>query len=158
MGVTLTDELPLHVGIVSDVEVLRACVNHARRWPEDGGPEVLRHGLGLVRGVPFESSLYIWRDSTGLASEAAVLVVRAAQMLAEMCAEAGDIDGVYWATGKGLLAVPGHEDLVAQRMRLHAERQDQSALRTEWQGYCRALANDEWGDASPSRMMVELWR
>jgi hypothetical protein len=158
LGVTLTDELPLHVGIVSDVEVLRACVNHARRWPEDGGPEVLRHGLGLVRGVPFESSLYIWRDSTGLASEAAVLVVRAAQMLAEMCAEAGDIDGVYWATGKGLLAVPGHEDLVAQRMRLHAERQDQSALRTEWQGYCRALANDEWGDASPSRMMVELWR
>jgi hypothetical protein len=153
LGVTLTDELPLHVGIVNDVEVLRACVNHARRWPEDGGPEVLRHGLGLVRGV-----LYIWCDSTGLASEAAVLVVRAAQMLAEMCAEAGDIDGVYWATGKGLLAVPGHEDLVAQRMRLHAERQDQSALRAEWQGYCRALANDEWGDASPSRMMVELWR
>ena len=158
LGVTLTDELPLHVGIVSDVEVLRACVNHARRWPEDGGIEVLRHGLGLVRGVPFESSLYIWCDSTGLASEAAVLVVRAAHMLAEMCAEVGDLDGVYWATGKGLLAVPGHEDLVAQRMRLHAERQDQSALRTEWQGYCRALANDEWGDASPSRMMVELWR
>jgi hypothetical protein len=158
LGVTLTDELPLHVGIVSDVEVLRACVNHARRWPEDGGIEVLRHGLGLVRGVPFESSLYIWCDSTGLTSEAAVLAVRAAQMLAEMCAETGDIDGVYWATGKGLLAVPGHEDLVAQRMRLHAERQDQSALRTEWQGYCRALANDEWGDASPSRMMVELWR
>jgi hypothetical protein len=158
LGVTLTDELPLHVGIVSDVEVLRACVNHARRWPEDGGIEVLRHGLGLVRGVPFESSLYIWGDSTGLASEAAVLVVRAAHMLAEMCAEVGDLDGVYWATGKGLLAVPGYEDLVAQRMRLHAERQDQSALRTEWQGYCRALANDEWGDASPSRMMVELWR
>ena len=157
LGVTLTDELPLHLGIVSDVEILRACVDHARRWPEDGGPEVLRHGLGLVRGVPFESSLYIWCDSTGLASDAAVLVVRAAQMLAEMCAETGDIDGVYWATGKGLLAVPGHEDLVAQRMRLHAERQDQSALRAEWQGYCRALANDEWGDASPSRAMVELW-
>ena len=158
LGVTLTDELPLHVGIVSDVDVLRACVNHARRWPEDGGIEVLRHGLGLVRGVPFESSLYIWGDSTGLASEAAVLVVRASHMLAEMCTETGDIDGVYWATGKGLLAVPGHEDLVAQRMRLHAERQDQSALRAEWQGYCRAVAHDEWGDASPSRMMVELWR
>ena len=158
LGVTLTDELPLHVGIASDVDVLRACVNHARRWPEDGGIEVLRHGLGLVRGVPFESSLYIWCDSTGLSSDAAVLVVRAAQMMAEMCADVGDLDGVYWATGKGLLAVPGHEDLVAQRMRLHAERQDQSALRAEWQGYCRALANDEWGDASPSRMMVELWR
>lgn len=158
LGVTLTDELPLHAGIVSDVDVLRICVNHARRWPEDGGVEVLRHGLGLVRGVPFESSLYIWSDSTGLASDAAVLVVRAAQMLAEMFAEVGDLDGVYWATGKGLLAVPGHEDLVAQRMRVHADRNDQSALRAEWQGYCRALANDEWGDASPSGVMVELWR
>ena len=158
LGVTLTDELPLHLGIVSDVDVLRICVNHARRWPEDGGLEVLRHGLGLVRGVPFESSPYIWSDSTGLASDAAVLVVRAAQMLAEMCAEVGDLDGVYWATAKGLLSVPGHEDLVAQRMRVHADRNDQSALRAEWQGYCRALANDEWGDASPSGVMVELWR
>ena len=158
LGVTLTDELPLHLGIVSDVEILRACVDHARRWPEDGGVEVLRHGLGLVRGVPFETCLYIWCDSTGLATDAAVLVVRAAQMMAEMCTEVGDLDGVYWATAKGLLAVPGHEDLVAQRMRLHTERQDQAALRAEWQGYCRALANDDWGDASPSRKMVELWR
>jgi hypothetical protein len=158
LGVTLTDELPLHTGIVSDVEILRACVDHARRWPEDGGVEVLRHGLGLVRGVPFETCLYIWCDSTGLATDAAVLVVRAAQMMAEMCTETGDLEGVYWATAKGLLAVPGHEDLVAQRMRLHAERDDQAALRAEWQGYCRALANDDWGDASPSRKMVELWR
>jgi hypothetical protein len=158
LGVTLTDELPLHTGIVSDVEILRACVDHARRWPEDGGVEVLRHGLGLVRGVPFETCLYIWCDSTGLATDAAVLVVRAAQMMAEMCTEVGDLDGVYWATAKGLLAVPGHEDLVAQRMRLHAERDDQAALRAEWQGYCRALANDDWGDASPSRKMVEVWR
>ena len=158
LGVTLTDELPLHLGIVSDVEILRACVDHARRWPEDGGVEVLRHGLGLVRGVPFETCLYIWCDSTGLATDAAVLVVRAAQMMAEMCTEVGDLDGVYWATAKGLLAVPGHEDLVAQRMRLHGERDDQAALRAEWLGYCRALANDDWGDASPSRKMVELWR
>jgi hypothetical protein len=43
-------------------------------------------------------------------------------------------------------------------MRLHGERDDQAALRAEWQGYCRALANDDWGDASPSRKMVELWR
>jgi hypothetical protein len=158
LGVTLTDELPLHLGVVSDVEILRACVDHARRWPEDGGVEVLRHGLGLVRGVPFETCLYIWCDSTGLATDAAVLVVRAAQMMAEMCTEVGDLDGVYWATAKGLLAVPGHEDLVAQRMRLHGERDDQTALRAEWQGYCRALANDDWGDASPSRKMVEVWR
>ena len=79
-------------------------------------------------------------------------------MMAEMCTEIGDLDGVYWATAKGLLAVPGHEDLVAQRMRLHGERDDQVAFRAEWQGYCRALANDDWGDASPSRKMVELWR
>ena len=158
LGVTLTDELPLHPEITSDVAILRACVDHARKWPEDGGIEVLRHGLSLVRGGPFETCLYIWSDSTGLASGAAVLVVRAAQMLAEMYAEVDDLDGVYWATGQGLRAVPGHEDLVALRLRLHAERGDVANLRAEWQGYCRALAHDEWGEAAPSRKMVELWR
>ena len=158
LGVTMTDELALHVGIVSDVDILRACVEHARRWPEDGGIEVLRHGLGLVRGASFESCLYIWSDSTGLTTESAILVVRAAQMLAEMCAEVGDVDGVYWATAKGLLAVPGHEDLVATRLRLQSDRGDTAALHSEWQAYCRVVAHDPWGQGEPSVKMLLLWR
>lgn len=156
LGVTLNDELVL-TGVVSDVEILRRCVDHARRWPEDGGMEALRYGLSLVRGTPFSGASYIWSDSTGLATDAVMLVVRAAGMLADMCADAHDPDGVYWATGQGLLAVPGQEDLLAVRLRLHAERRDRVGLATEWRAYLRMLAADPWSDGSPSPAMSRLW-
>lgn len=54
LGVTLTDELPLHSFIVSDVNLLSQCLEHARRRPEDQGLEVLEFGLGLVTGAPFQ--------------------------------------------------------------------------------------------------------
>ena len=156
LGVTLNDELVLS-GVVSDIEILRRCVDHARRWPEDGGMEALRYGLSLVRGTPFSGASYIWSDSAGLATEAVMLVVRAAGMLADMSADANDPDGVYWATGQGLLAVPGQEDLLAVRLRLHAERQDRVGLNTEWRAYLRMLAADPWSDGAPSPAMAHLW-
>lgn len=156
LGVTLNDELVL-TGVVSDVEILRRCVEHARRWPEVGGAEALRYGLSLVRGTPFSGATYIWSDSTGLATDAVMLVVRAASMLADMCAEAQDPDGVYWATGQGLLAVPGQEDLLAVRLRLHADRRDRVGLTAEWRAYLRMLAADPWSDGTPSPTMTRLW-
>jgi hypothetical protein len=157
LGVTLNDELSL-TGVVSDLEILRRCVDHARRWPDDGGSDALRYGLSLVRGTPFSGVSYIWSDSTGLATEAVMLVVRAATMLADMCSDADDPDGVYWATGQGLLAVPGQEDLLAVRLRLHAERQDRAGLVAEWNAYLRMLAGDPWSDGHPSSTMAEVWR
>ena len=156
LGVTLNDELVL-TGVVSDVEILRRCVDHARRRPEEGGLEALRYGLSLVRGTPFSGASYIWSDATGLATDAVMLVVRAASMLADMCADADDPDGVYWATGQGLLAVPGQEHLLAMRLRLHAERQDRVGLTTEWRAYLRMLAADPWSDGTPSPAMTRLW-
>lgn len=156
LGVTLNDEMVL-TGVVSDVEILRRCVDHARRWPEEGGMAALRFGLSLVRGTPFSGASYIWSDATGLATDAVMLVVRAAGMLADMCADAHDPDGVYWATGQGLLAVPGQEDLLAVRLRLHADRQDRVGLTTEWRAYLRMLAADPWSDGSPSPTMSRLW-
>ena len=156
LGVTLTDEMPLS-GVVSDVDILRRCVDHARRWPEDGGVEALRYGLSLVRGTPFSGASYIWSDSTGLTTDAVMLVVRAATMLSDMCAEAHDVDGVYWATGQGLLAVPGQEDLLALRLRLHAQRDDRAGLVAEWRSYLRMLAADPWSDGAPSPVMAQVW-
>ena len=164
LGVTLTDELPLHPLIVSDAHLLALCFDHARRYPQDHGREVLEYGLGMVTGIPFQGSSYLWRDSTGLGSEYSMLVVRAALLLADMYSEDGDgvgktaPEGVYWATAQGLLAIPGHEDLVIRRLELHARNGDQAALCAEWQSYCRALASDDWGDVEPSNKMVTLWR
>lgn len=157
VGITMSDELPLADGFVTDVDVLREAVDWARRRPEDGGLERLRAALQLVRGVPFAGSTYTWSDGIGMSGDAATLVVRAASMMAEMCQEIGDMGGVYWATAKGLSALPGHEDLVAIRLRAHAEHGDRVAMKAEWESYRRAVAS-EWGDAEPSSKMMELWR
>ena len=157
VGITLSDDLPLANGFTTDVDVLRKAVDLARRHPEDHGCERLREALQLVRGVPFAGSTYTWSDSIGMSGEAATLVVRAATMMAEMCQEIGDMGGVYWATAKGLLALPGHEELVATRLRAHAEHGDRMAMRAEWESYRRAVAS-EWGDAEPSEKMMDLWR
>lgn len=157
VGITMSDDLPLAPGFVTDVDVLRAAVDVARRRPEDNGLETLRDALQLVRGVPFAGSTYTWSDGIGMSGDAATLVVRAASMMAEMCQQIGDMGGVYWATAKGLIALPGHEDLVAIRLRAHAEHGDRVAMRAEWESYRRAVAS-EWGDAEPSPKMMDLWR
>ncbi|MEN9805408.1 MAG: hypothetical protein RIS41_2255 [Actinomycetota bacterium] len=157
VGITLSDDLPLAEGVVTDVDLLRDAVDWARRRPEDNGLQRLREALQLVRGVPFAGSTYTWSDGIGMSGEAAMLVVRAASMMAEMCQEIGDMSGVYWASAKGLLALPGHEELVAIRLRAHAEHGDRVAMKAEWESYRRAVAS-EWGDAEPSPKMMELWR
>lgn len=156
--ITMKDELPLSELVTTDVRELGRRFDRARRCPEDDGIGVLRSGLELVRGTPFSDSEYLWPDQIGVSGEAAVLVVRSALLMADMSKEIGDIDGVYWATAKGLLALPGHEELVGIRMRTHAEFGDFSAVRSEWDSYCRALAVDEWGPTQPSPKLIELWK
>ncbi len=157
VGITMSDELPLAEGLVTDVDILRAAVSDARLRPEESGLQHLRRALELVRGVPFAGSTYTWSDGIGVCGEAATLVVRASLMMAEMCQENGDIAGVYWATAKGLLALPGHEELVAIRLRAQAVQGDRIAMKAEWESFRRALASD-WGDAEPSTRMMEEWR
>lgn len=157
LGVTMTDDLPLHPRIVTDVSILQQCFEHARRFPEDDGVRVLAHGLTLVRACPLEGSHYLWRDAIGITTEVAVLIVRAAMLCAEMALEDDDLETVFWSTARGLSAVPGHEGLVSVRMRQHARSGDRASLTAEWESYCRTLTSHEWGDAQPSERMIELW-
>lgn len=158
LQVTLTDDLPLHRRIITDVGILERCLDHARRDPDDGGPEVLMFGLGYVRGCPLEGSRYLWRDATGLTTQIAMLIVRASMLCAEMALERGDVEMLYASSAKGLAAVPGHEGLVALRMRQHADSDDRASLAVEWESYCRSLTSGDWGDSQPSPKMVDLWR
>ena len=45
VGVTGNDEIPLHDRIISDIEIVRLCLDHARRWPEDDGINILKYAL-----------------------------------------------------------------------------------------------------------------
>ena len=51
---------------------------------------------------------------------------------------------MFWATGQGLKVLAGHEELIALRMRAHADRGDLAGVRSEWESYERAVQADTW--------------
>jgi hypothetical protein len=77
-------------------------------------------------------------------------------MLGQAFLALGDTDGVFWATGRGLQVLPGHEELIGLRMRAHAEVGDLAGVRREWETYERAINIDPWSDGEPSPKLAEL--
>jgi hypothetical protein len=153
---TLTEELSMHELVVTDADLLGARVDAARRLPSFEAVEMLRPGVELISGLPFESSNYMWPDAEGHTSALVLLATHAATELAAHYLVLGDIDGVFWATGQGLKVLSGHEELIAMRMRAQAARGDRSGVRHEWESYERALAADPWSAADPSPKLLAL--
>ncbi|MCU1398979.1 MAG: hypothetical protein JWN62_2088 [Acidimicrobiales bacterium] len=158
IGRTLTDELPLHVGVVTDAEVLAASLRAARNASPDEAIELLRPALTAVRDMPFAGSAYLWPDTEGITSELILLVTSAASVLSEHLLDLGDTEGVFWATGQGLKVLPGHEELIALRMRAHARDGDLAGVRHVWDSYLRVLSSDTWSDGEPAEKLVTLRR
>ena len=155
---TLTEDLPLHAGVVTDAELLAARIDGARGLPALDAIEVLRPGLDLVTGMPFAGTGYLWPDAEGVTSSLVLQATGAAIELANHYLSLGDVDGVFWATGQGLKVLPGHEELIALRMRSQARNGDLAGVRHEWESYERALAADPWAAAEPSPKLVALRR
>ena len=158
IGRTLTDDLPLHPLVVTDAELLALRITASRSMPRRAAVEVLREGLALVTDLPFAGTSYLWPDSGGHTSSLVLLATGAATQLAEWYLELDDIDGVFWATGQGLRVLPGHEALIALRMRAHAARGDLAGVRQEWETYERSLMADSWSLAAPSPKLTTLRR
>ena len=154
---TLTEELCLHPDALTDADVLRAARDLARPLPPASAIGVLRPALELVRGLPFAGTAYLWPDPEGITSELVVLATGAAGDLASWYLALGDLDGVFWATARGLQVLPGHEELIGLRMRARAARGDTAGLRQEWASYERVLA-DDWSGGEPAPELVELRR
>lgn len=150
------DELPLHPMVVSDAEVLEARLVAARGLPPAEAVALLKPALELVEGMPFAGTSWLWADAEGISSAMVVLATGAAIELAERYLELGDMDGVFWATGRGLTVLNGHEECIALRMRAHAERGDLAGVRAEWERYERALAADPWSAGDPAPKLVQL--
>jgi hypothetical protein len=158
LGRTLTEVLPLHQQVVTDVDLVRARLEHARRQPPELAIETLRPAVELIRDLPFAGTGYLWPDAEGITSNLVLLATGAAAELACHYLAVGDVDGVFWATGQGLKALPGHEELIALRMRAHAEAGDLSGVRQEWECYERVLNTDPWSDGEPAPKLVRLRR
>jgi len=144
------DRLRLAPSVVSDAELLETALVRFRRSPDDG--DELRTALGRVRDLPFAGSGYLWPDTEGITSSLVLLVVRATEALARSALDHGDIDEVFWATGRGLSVLRNHEGLVELRMRAHASRGDSSAVTEEWRSYERVARREGDVRTGPSRM------
>ena len=155
---TLTEQLPLHDLVITDAELLAQRLDYARTQQPIDAIETLRPGLARVRDGAFFGTSYLWPDAEGITTRLTLLVTSAATVLAGHYLSIGDTDGVFWATGQGLKALAGHEELIALRMRAHASHGDLAGVRQEWESYERALIADPWSSGDPSPKLVNLRR
>lgn len=153
---TLNANLVLHERIVTDADVIGVLLDRARQQAPSDAIESLRSSVELIRGVPFADCDYLWPDAEGLTSRLIVLAMSCCSELAELLLDRHDIEGVFWATGQGLKVLPGHEELIAYRMRAHAWAGDRAGVRHEWEAYERVLLGDPWSDGEPAPKLVRL--
>jgi hypothetical protein len=154
---TLTEELATDPSLRSDADLLREARDRARGLAPVEAVAVLRPALTLVEGLPFTGCAYSWPDPEGITSELVLLATGAAAEMAGHCLDLGDLNGVVWATGQGLKVLPGHEELIALRLRARAATGDMAGVRQEWASYERVLA-DEWTGGEPAPELIDLRR
>jgi hypothetical protein len=152
---TLTDELPLHRAVATDVDLVEACLQRARHLDDAAAIVELDEAIRLVRGVPLEGTSYAWADAEGVSTNLVMLCIDVSATLAGCHLRRGDVRGVLEATAVGLRVLPGHEELLALRLRAHAAAGDLAGVRAEWATYERALAADPWSD-DPAESLVVL--
>ena len=151
------DDLIVDERVVSDASLLRNALECADGQAPADIISCLRWPVSLLRGLPFQGSVYRWPDPEGLTSELVILATTAAAELSRAYLEIADLSGVMWATGQGLRVLPGDEELIALRMKARAAQGDVAALRQEWDSYERVLA-DDWSSGTPSPMLRNLRR
>jgi two-component SAPR family response regulator len=148
---TYAEKLPLHPEVVLDADLVRGHLKRAHVLADDDAIDELRRALALVRGAPYSGRCYLWPDAEALPSTLTLLATTVALELGRRLLERGDDDAVLDATAVGLDVLPGHEELVALRLRAHAARGDRVALRHEYASYEQSLLADPWaGDPSPT--------
>ena len=153
---TMTDELSLHDEVIADADVVRACFERSRALGGAEAMAVLRPAVELVDELPFTGTSYLWPDAEGITSNLVLLATNVTAEYGKLALAAGDVDAVFWATGRGLQVIAGQEALIALRMRAHAEAGDLSAVRMEWESYERVINADPWSDGEPAPKLVAL--
>lgn len=155
---TLTEQLPLHRAVVTDAELIERRLGIARHQSTHDAIETLRPAVEMVRDLPFAGTGYLWPDADGITSSLVLLSTTVTSELAHHALHVGDTELVFWATGRGLAVLPGHEELIGMRMRAHAQTGDLAGVRSEWASYERVLVADPWSDGEPAPKLVEIRR
>ena len=108
--------------------------------------------------MPFAGTSYLWPDAEGITSNLVLLAMSACTELAEHAPLDGRHRTRLRATGQGLTVLPGHEGLIALRMRAYAKAGDLAGVRQEWANYERVIVADAWSDGEPAPKLVALRR
>jgi len=147
---TFTDRLVLHELVVTDAQLIAQRLQEFIKTPTDSARMNLRESLNYVRDLPFAGANYTWADAEGITTTHVITAVHAAVVLAEHAIEVGDTETLFATTEKGLRVLPGHEELVALRMKGHARVGNRAAIKLEWESYARAVERDAWAGGEPS--------
>jgi hypothetical protein len=133
--------------VITDVEILQAAIEKVKLKGGDDEFLVLREALELVRDLPFAGENFVWADTEGITSNIVLTIITGALLLSDFYMSQQDLSGVFWATGQGLKALRGHEELIALRMRAHAQERNISGINSEWLAYERLrIAEDQFLD------------
>jgi hypothetical protein len=144
--------------VVTDAQLIDERLEKARLEPPTRAIDTLRPAVEMVTGMPFADTSYLWPDAEGITSSLVLLAISAAAEVAGHALSIGDTELVFWATARGLAVLPGHEELIALRMRAHARTGDLAAVRQEWESYERMIVADPWSDGEPAAKLLDLRR
>lgn len=105
-------------GITTDLALLAGLVSRAETAPSSEAIGLLRDGLELVTGPPFDAAGYDWAHRDQDVAHASALIERAAQTLVDLALDAGLVDVARDAVTRGVRGLPGNEQLYRCRMRV----------------------------------------
>lgn len=124
-----TGTLRLDGYVLTDLQLLAQLYEQARSASSGEAMLLLRQGLDLVGGTPFNDSNFGWSQMGQHRAEADGLIERVALALVALALEAGDHDVARAAIISGLRAVPMSEPLYRARMNVEAGSGDLHAVK-----------------------------
>jgi hypothetical protein len=110
--------LRISPGVSTDLALLESLVDRAVGAPSSAAIGLLREGLELVTGPPFDASGYDWAHRDQDVAQASMLIERAAQTLVDLALDAGLVDVARDAVMRGVRGLPGNEHLYRCRIRV----------------------------------------
>jgi len=153
---TFTNQMILNEKVVTDAFIIQHFLKLYIDDPSELNRRHLEESLSFVRDLPFAGMNYAWADAEGITTSHVITTLQAAVLLGEYAISVNDTETLFYVTEKGLRVLPGHEELVALRMKGHSKSGNRSAIKLEWEAYARAVEADAWAGGAPSSHLEEL--
>jgi len=153
---TFTNQMILNEKVVTDAFIIQRFLKLYIDDPSELNRRHLEESFSFVRDLPFAGMNYAWADAEGITTSHVITTLQAAVLLGEYAISVNDTETLFYVTEKGLRVLPGHEELVALRMKGHSKSGNRSAIKLEWEAYARAVEADAWAGGAPSSHLEEL--